>query len=157
MDIHIEPVDQPDVRALLEGHLADMRETSPPESVHALDISGLQQPDITFWVARRHGTLLGCAALKSLSGEHAEIKSMRTAEHARGQGVASALLENLIDHASKRGIKRLSLETGSMAFFAPARAMYAKYGFSPCGPFSHYKLDPNSVFMTRVLTGKDGE
>jgi len=128
-----------------------MHELSPPESVHALDIDGLKTPDISFWTARENGRLLGCAALKELDPEHGEIKSMRTPEQLRRRGAGRALLEHILQEARARGYRRLSLETGSMAGFEPARRLYARYGFRPCPPFADYGLDPHSVFMTLEL------
>ncbi|WP_447644961.1 GNAT family N-acetyltransferase [Nocardioides zeae] len=144
----------PDVRALLETHLADMRAVSPPESVHALDLDELRHASITFCVARdAAGSLLGVGALKRLEdptqpGGHGEVKSMRTAPAAVRTGVASALLAHLLDLARADGLTRVSLETGAEPFFAPARRFYARHGFVECGPFGDYAPDPNSVFMT---------
>lgn len=148
---------RPDVRRLLEEHLADMFATSPAESVHALDHGALAGPDITFWTARDSavpggGVLLGCAALKDLGADEGEIKSMRTAQPARGRGVAALLLGRILDEAGLRGYHRLLLETGSQEFFAPARRLYGRHGFVPCPPFAGYQPDPNSVFMARSLT-----
>lgn len=142
---------RPDVVALLEEHLADMRATSPPESVHALDPTSLVGPDLTFWTLRDDGLLLGCAALKELDPRHAEIKSMRTAAAARRRGVAGRLLDHVLGTAQERGYERLSLETGTQEFFAPARALYVSRGFAECGPFASYVLDPHSAFLTRTL------
>lgn len=144
-------LDRPEVEALLAGHLADMRATSPPESVHALDLTGLQAPGMTFWTAWEDATLLGCGALKQLTADHGEIKSMRTAPEARGRGVASRLLDHILTEARLRGWRRVSLETGSQPFFAPARRLYAKFGFTECPPFGDYTADPHSVFMTRGI------
>src|SRR5262245_31462903 len=142
----------PDVQRLLAAHLDDMRATSPPESIHALDIADLGSPDVTFWTTRgEDGGLLGCAALKYLDDQHGEIKSMRTASSARGRGIASQLLRHLIVAAHSRGYVRLSLETGTQSFFEPARRLYARHGFTECDPFAGYRLDPNSVFMTLQL------
>ena len=91
---------------------------------------------------------MGCAALKELDTSHGEIKSMHTAAQHRGRGVALGLLERLVGEARSRGYRRLSLETGSMEALAPARALYARYGFVVCAPFAGYRLDPNSIFMT---------
>jgi putative acetyltransferase len=124
---------------------------SPPESVHALPIEGLRQPEITFWTAWENGELVGCGALKELDREQAEIKSMRTASRHVRKGVAKALLDYMIDEARRRGYRRLSLETGSMEAFEPARQLYARAGFVFCGPFAEYWDDPNSVFMTKEL------
>ena len=136
----------------LAEHIADMRATSPPESVHALDLEGLRKPEVTFWTVWDADTLLGCGALKELDGTHGELKSMRTSARVKQRGVASALVQHILHAAQIRGYERLSLETGSMAFFEPARRLYEKFGFQPCGPFSDYAVDPNSVFMTKVLS-----
>jgi putative acetyltransferase len=140
-----------DVLRLLDEHLTDMRATSPPESVHALDPSALTGPGLTFWTLRDGDLLLGCAALKELDARHAEIKSMRTAAVARRRGVASRLLDNILLTARERGYERLSLETGTQDFFAPARALYVSRGFVECGPFASYVLDPHSAFFSRPL------
>jgi len=145
---------RPDVRRLLDEHLADMFATSPAESVHALDHGALAGPDITFWTVRDDGgVLLGCGALKDLGTDEGEIKSMRTARPARGRGIAALLLGRILDEAGQRGYHRLLLETGSQEFFAPARRLYARHGFVPCPPFAGYQPDPNSVFMARSLLG----
>jgi putative acetyltransferase len=139
---------RPDVYALLDEHLRHMHELSPPESVHALDVDQLKRPEITFWSARDGDQLLGCGALKELSLDHGEIKSMRTPNVNRRQGAGRAILNHIISEAIKRGYKRLSLETGSASTFAPAHKLYESAGFQPCGPFGDYQLDPHSVFMT---------
>lgn len=139
------------IRALLEEHLAHMRSLSPPESVHALDADRLRSPDVTFWTAWDAGALAGCGALKALDARHGEVKSMRTAAAHRRRGVARRLLAHILDEARRRGYARLSLETGAMDAFAPARALYARHGFAPCAPFAGYVDDPNSVFMTLDL------
>jgi putative acetyltransferase len=124
---------------------------SPPESRHALDLEGLRQPGITFWSIWDGNNLAGCAALKELADQHGEIKSMRTAYEYQRQGVASRLLQHLIEEAKRRGYRRLSLETGSMDYFEPARSLYARFGFSSCAPFGSYREDSNSAFMTKRL------
>ncbi len=139
------------VARLLREHLDDMALHSPPESVHALDVDALRVPTITFWTATDGGDLLGCGALSQLDARHGEIKSMRTATAHRRKGVAAALLEHIVAEAQRRTYSRLSLETGSMDAFAPARALYKRFGFVYCGPFADYVLDPNSVFMRREL------
>ncbi|HEY0886779.1 MAG TPA: GNAT family N-acetyltransferase [Ramlibacter sp.] len=151
--MHIRPDDlsAPPVRALLEEHLANMRQLSPPESVHALPIEALRQPDVTFWTVWSGGELLGCGALKELDPAHGEIKSMRTAAAHRRQGVARAMLAHIVAEARQRGYARLSLETGSDAPFEPAQRLYAGFGFTTCAPFDRYLEDPNSVFMTLSL------
>ena len=151
MLIRVDDLSGPEIAALLEAHLKLMRETSPPESVHALDLEALRMPDVTFWTVWDGPALLGCGALKALDAAHGEIKSMHTAKAARGRGVARRMLEHILGEARRRGYRRLSLETGSMAAFAPARALYAGFGFHDCSPFGDYFLDPNSVFMTLVL------
>jgi len=136
---------------LLQAHLDGVAQHSPPESIHALDLEALRAPEITFWSVWQGSELAGCGALKELDADHAEIKSMKTAATHLRQGVAAALLEHMLDVARAQGYRRLSLETGSQAGFAPARALYARLGFEPCGPVADYVEDPNSVFMTRKL------
>lgn len=145
-----------DVVALLQAHLDDMHRHSPPESVHALDLDALRRPEITFWTMRDDGgALMGCGALKQLDAGHGEIKSMRTAAAHLRRGVAATLLRHLLRTARARGYRRLSLETGAPEAFAPARALYARFGFAECGPFADYAEDPWSVFMTLELQGSD--
>ncbi|BDZ54014.1 GNAT family N-acetyltransferase [Agromyces marinus] len=152
-EIEIRPGDLADPRVvrLLEAHLADMFATSPAESVHALDLSGLAAGDVAFWTIGEGPDLLGCVALKHLDARHGELKSMRTDAAARGLGLGARLLEHAISEARRRGYRRISLETGSEEFFRPARTLYAKYGFVECPPFGSYRADPNSVFMTLEL------
>ena len=140
-----------EIAAFLEEHLEDMRAASPPESKHALDLDGLRRPEITFWTAWDGDVIVGCGALKQLDATHGEIKSMLTRTSYRGRGVASALLSQACEEAARRGYRRVSLETGSGEFFAPARALYAKFGFVDTEPFGDYKPDPNSCFMTKAL------
>lgn len=141
-----------DVLALLQEHLDDMYATSPPESVHALDVERLHTPDITFVTARADdGTLLGCGALKQHDATLGELKSMRTTAAARGRGVGAAVLGHLLDVARDRGLARVSLETGAEEYFAPARRLYARHGFVPCAPFADYTHDPLSVYLTLAL------
>ena len=151
MQIRPGGLDTSQVAALLAEHLDDMHRFSPPESVHALDLDRLRQPDLTFWSLWDGEEVLGCAALRQLDPTHAELKSMRTASAHRRRGVAAALLDHLVAVARERGYSRLSLETGPTEEFAPARALYAGYGFSPCGPFGPYAVDEFSVFMTLTL------
>ncbi len=151
MKIEIDDPLRDDVLALLQEHLRNMRELSPPESVHALDVSGLTRPDITFWSAREDGLLLGCGALRALNASHGEIKSMRTPSALRRRGAGRALLEHIVGEARIRGYTRLSLETGSSAAFMPAQQLYLGAGFRLCGPFGDYRPDPHSVFMTLAL------
>ncbi len=151
MRILIDNLEGAEIRGLLSEHLQAMERTSPPESRHALDIAGLRQPGVTFWSIWDGDELAGCGALKALDATHAEIKSMRTAASHLRKGVASKMLEYLIAEARRRGYRRLSLETGSMAYFEPARRLYASFGFVPCAPFGSYIEDPNSVFMSKAL------
>jgi|SRR5689334_7233272 len=144
-------LDDPRVVALLRTHVDRARAETARGSAHALDLSGLRAPDIAFWSAWEGDTVVGVGALKRLSAEHGEIKSMHTAEAARGRGIASALLRQIVASARARGMSRLSLETGSWAYFLPARALYARHGFVECAPFGDYREDPNSVFMTLEL------
>jgi len=147
-------VDDPtaqDVRALLAAHLAFANQHSPPEDVHALDLAGLLDPAVTFYTYRAAGRLLAIGALRRLDDEHAEIKSMHTASEARGQGIGRTMLAHLIAEARARGCRRLSLETGTMAAFGPARSLYAAAGFVPCQPFASYVTSPNSTCMTLAL------
>lgn len=145
--------DLDDVRVvdLLRTHVTTARAATARCSAHALDVDGLRAPDITFWAAWEGEALLGVGALKRLTDEHGEIKSMHTAEAARRRGVGSAMLRHVVAVARARGMTRLSLETGSSAFFEPARALYRRHGFLECAPFADYVADPNSVFMTLDL------
>lgn len=151
MDIKIDDLSGAEIQELLQEHLRNMRENTPPESVHALDIEGLRRPEITFWTVWENGELMGCGALKELDAGHGEIKSMRTSARHLRKGVARSLLNHIIEEARRRGYRRLSLETGAMEAFVPARRLYAAFGFEHCGPFADYIEDPNSVFMTREL------
>ena len=151
MQIRVDDLAGAQIRALLAEHLDNMRQLSPPESVHALDLAALVQPEITFWTVWSRLELLGCGALKELSSTHGEVKSMRTAFAHRRKGVGRAMLQHIIAEARKRSYARLSLETGSMPAFQPARTLYEGFGFAHCAPFADYAEDPNSVFMTRTL------
>jgi putative acetyltransferase len=151
MQIRVDDLTSPAVIQLLVEHRESMFLHSPPESVHALDLDGLRQPEVTFWSVWENGELLGCGALKELDARHGEIKSMRTAAAHRRKGVATKLMQHIVEEARHRSYQRLSLETGSMAVFEPARRLYASFGFELCGPFAEYVEDPYSVFMTREL------
>jgi putative acetyltransferase len=156
-EIAIDDPRADDVRALLERHLAFARANTPPEDVHALDLDGLLDPAITVYSFRLEGQLLGIGALRHLEPRHAEIKSMHTAEAARGRGIGRALVDHLVAVARAAGVQRVSLETGSTPPFAPARSLYAAVGFEPCGPFADYEPSPNSSFMTLALKVEDGK
>jgi putative acetyltransferase len=151
MRIEVDDLTRPAVHRLLEEHLANMYELSPPESVFALDLGKLRAPGITFWTVWDGETLLGCGALKELSPREGEIKSMRTPRALRGRGAGRAVLDRILDEAKRRGYERLSLETGSHPDFTPAHTLYRSVGFVDCGPFADYREDPNSVFMTLRL------
>jgi putative acetyltransferase len=151
MHIRVDDLRGPEIAALLATHVAFCRASSPPESTHVLDLDALRAPGITFWSAWDGAELLGCAAVKELDPAHGEVKSMHTAARQRGRGVGLALLRQIVAEARSRGYRRLSLETGSMEAFAPARSLYARFGFAECPPFGDYRLDPNSVFMTIEL------
>jgi putative acetyltransferase len=141
----------PRFAAFLQAHLDETEPTAPVESRHALDLTGLAAPHIRVWVAHDGDDLVGSCALAVVEEGHEELKSMRTDPARRGQGIGTFVLEGLIADASSRGVTRVSLETGSMDFFAPARSFYARAGFVPCGPFGSYVEDPYSVFMTLSL------
>jgi putative acetyltransferase len=151
VDVSTDDPRRDDVVALLSEHLADMHATSPPESVHALDLEALLDPSITFVTAREDGVLLGCGALKQLSADHGELKSMRTTDAARGRGVAAAIVGWLLDQARARDVRRVSLETGTEGYFAAAHRLYLRHGFVDCEPFGDYTLDPHSRYMTIAL------
>jgi putative acetyltransferase len=148
VEIKIDDLSGSEIAEFLEEHIKEMKSVSPPESKHALDLEGLRKPEITFWTVWENSHLIGCGAIKELDADHAEIKSMRTAISFRGKGVASMLLQHILSEAKLQGYRRMSLETGSMPFFEPARKLYVKHGFEDCAPFSTYREDPNSVFMT---------
>lgn len=150
--MRIIPADFSDQRIidLLHHHVTTAHAATACGSAHALDLSGLQSPDIRLWAIWEEA-LLGFGALKRLSADHGEVKSMHVAEAARGRGAASAILRHIIATARADGLARLSLETGSRDYFIPARALYARHGFIECQPFADYRPDPNSVFMTLAL------
>ena len=154
MEIKIDDLSGGEVIELLEEHLADMYATSPPESVHALDVDALKSPDITFFSGWVNGELQGCLAIKQLTSNHVELKSMRTSNSSRKSGVATKLLTHALNTAIDKGCNKVSLETGTQQFFQPARNLYEKFGFTYCEPFASYELDPHSHFMTKELVGK---
>lgn len=151
MRIIVDDLRGPEIAALLQAHLDAMHEHSPPESVHALDLDKLRQPDITFWTAWEGTSLMGCGALKEHDARFGEIKSMRTDVAHLRKGVAAAILETILNTARARGYDRLSLETGTGAPFEPAHRLYERYGFVDCGPFADYTFDPFSRYMTLEL------
>lgn len=151
LDIRLDDLTGYDIKNLLIEHLKDMHLNSPAESVHALTLEQLRQPQITFWSAWEGKDLLGCGALKELDLEHGEVKSMRTSSMHLRKGVAKQLLQHIIVAAKSRGYRRLSLETGSRDAFEPARRLYKCFGFQYCKPFAEYNEDPNCVYMTMEL------
>lgn len=151
MRIVVDDLSGPQIAAFLHDHITDMLATTPVESKHALDLHELRRPEITFWSVLDGDALVGCGAIKRLDDTHAEIKSMRTDPRRRRAGIGAMLLAHILAEAKTLGLSRLSLETGSTPPFAPARRLYAKYGFEECGPFGDYALDPHSVFMSRAL------
>jgi putative acetyltransferase len=147
----LDALTHPAVVALLQEHLDDMYATSPAESVHALDLTALQTPEIAFWSAWEGVELRATGAIKTLGHGQVELKSMRTASTARGQGVGTAMLVHLIEQARRSGAEVILLETGTQEYFAPARRLYARHGFAACPPFGSYAEDPNSTFMSLTL------
>lgn len=151
-EIRRDDLNGPEIAALLQRHLEHAATHSPRESIHALDLDRLRSPEITFWSVWSEGSLMGCGALRELAPDHGEIKSMHTALAHRGKGVAAQLLTHILAEAMARSYRRVSLETGTMAGFAAARALYARFGFIPCPPFADYRDDPNSLCMTLELS-----
>ena len=149
--IRIDDLSSEESQSIVREHMAGMLANTPLESVHALPLDKLRQPNITFWTAWIGSELCGCGALQTLDEQHGEVKTMRTRAKFLRKGVGQAVLSHIVNHATDTGIKRLSLETGSSDVFLAARAMYLKNGFGICGPFGDYKLDPYSVFMTKLL------
>lgn len=151
VEIVVDDLTGPQIASFLDEHVREMLSITPPESKHALDLEMLRGPGITFWSVMDGGTVVGCGALKRLDARHAEVKSMRTLAARQRSGIASMMLEHIITEARRMGFTRLSLETGSAEFFAPARWLYQKFGFEYCEPFADYRPDPLSVFLTRTL------
>ena len=151
MQIRTDDLNGKAIQALLQEHLDSMHLHSPPESVHALDLTALRQPEITFWSAWEGDDLVGCGALKQLSSDHGELKSMRTATPHLRKGVARTMLLHIGSAARAKGLRRISLETGPHAPFFAAQKLYESEGFVECGPFANYALDPYSLFMTKAL------
>lgn len=144
-------LDDPRIVALLRYHFDKCHEVTPPGSAHVFDVSKLRSADVAFFAAWEDLDLLGVGAIKYLDAAHGEIKSMHTTQAARRRGVGRAMLGHIIATARARGVRRLSLETGSFAYFEAARRLYLSNGFSECPPFGDYRPDPNSVFLTLVL------
>jgi putative acetyltransferase len=151
MEIRIGQLRNKEVLTLLKGHHEDMLSHSPPDSVHALDLSALESPDVTFWSFWVNQELASIGALKELGKEHGDIKSLRTSTNYLRKGIARKLLEYIISQANIRSYKKLSLETGTMGAFLPAQRLYQQFGFQECEPFGNYKEDPYSIFMTKNI------
>ncbi len=151
MEIKIGNIESIELRQLLEEHHEDMLKHSPKKSVHALDLSSFVSADITFWTLYINDELAGCAALKKLNEKHAELKSMRTSPHYLRKGVASTLLTHVLKMAKEQCFEKISLETGTMKVFAPAQKLYLAFGFEVCEPFSDYKEDSYSMFLTKTI------
>ena len=151
MIIIIDDLNGREISDFLTQHIEDMKASSPPESKHVLDLDGLKSSDITFWSVWDNNKIVACGALKELTNSHGELKSMRTDATARRTGVASNLLEYILQEACHRQYAKVSLETGAMPFFIPAHKLYRNAGFKECPPFANYNEDPNSIFMTKQL------
>ena len=146
--------DNLEVHELLIKHFIELRSVSPEGSTHVLDITGLKDPSIKFWSLWEEDDLVGSGALKFLDKEHGEFKSIRVSDKFRNKGNGLKIINHLINEAKKLNVKRLSLETGAGDFFLSARKLFNKCGFKPCEPFSHYKNDVNSVYMTMLIYNK---
>ena len=151
MQIRIGDTFDPRVVALLDHHVAAARAQTAPGSAHALDLAGLRASDVAFWTGWDGEALVATGALKTLSADHGEVKSMHTLQTTRRRGFGGLMLRHIIAEARRRGLKRLSLETGSWDYFKPAHALYEAHGFVPCDPFAAYVEDPNSLYLTLDL------
>ena len=143
--------DNPSVNTLLHYHFYQLRSNSPEGSTHVLDIEGLKIPSIKFWSIWEENKLIGCGALKFLEKSHGEFKSIRIHDSFRNQGNGIKIIHHLINEAKKLEIKRISVETGAGKFFEPARKLFKKCNFVPCEPFAHYKIDVNSIYLTKLI------
>ena len=139
------------VNELLIKHFIELKTVSPKGSTHVLDIEGLKHPSIKFWSLWDNDELIGCGALKFLSKDHGEFKSIRIADRFRGKGLGKNIIQHLIDKSKILKINKLSIETGAGEFFAPARKLFLNFGFKSCEPFAHYKVDPNSCYFSLDL------
>lgn len=147
-------MEDPRVVDLVERHAARGLAENPPGTAFPLDIAKLKAPEVRFWTVWEDSELLACGALRRLSEEHAELKSMHTVESARRRGIGSALLRHMMAEAARDGIARLSLRTGSWPYFHAARELYRRHGFVECPPFEGHAANDGSVFMTRFLSGR---
>jgi len=151
INIQLDDLSSQESQSIVREHMAGMLANTPIESVHALPLEKLRQPNMTFWTAWKGSDLCGCGALQTLDAQHGEVKTMRTRTKFLRQGIGQAVLNHIVNHATQKGLNRLSLETGSSDAFSAARAMYLRNGFEICEPFGDYKLDPLSVFMTKHI------
>jgi putative acetyltransferase len=151
MQIKIDSLDGVEVTGLLQAHHQDMLQHSPKESVHALDLNKLKATNVTFWSVWIKNQLAGCGALKKLTGQHVELKSMKTSSLYLRQGVAATLLTYLLTEAKILGYNQISLETGTAEAFIPAQKLYRQFGFVDSQPFADYQADPYSLFLTKSL------
>lgn len=149
--IQVDDPRSPEVRSIIEQHLSLMAEVTPPGDIHALDLDGLLDPSVTLFSLRREGVLLGIGALQMLDPHHVELKSMHTVAEGRRQGLGRAMLDHLLSVAKERGVRRVSLETGSQQGFAAAIAFYRDAGFRMCEAFGKYQRGTTSIFMTIQL------
>jgi len=140
-----------EVHDLLVKHFIELRSVSPEGSAHVLDITGLKDPSIKFWSLWEEDELMGIGALKFLDEEHGEFKSIRVNDKFKNNGNGLKVINHLINEAKNLAVKKLSLETGAGKFFTPARKLFVKCGFKTCNPFSHYKDDINSVYMSMLI------
>jgi len=151
INIQLDDLSSQESQSIVREHMAGMLANTPIKSVHALPLEKLRQPNMTFWTAWKGSDLCGCGALQTLDAQHGEVKTMRTRTKFLRQGIGQAVLNHIINHATQKGLNRLSLETGSSDAFSAARTMYLRNGFEICEPFGDYKLDPLSVFMTKHI------
>jgi len=140
-----------EVNELLTKHFIELRAASPEGSAHVLDIPGLKVSSIKFWSFWENNNLMGCGALKFLDKHHGEFKSIRLHDDYRNKGNGIKIINHLINEAKKLEIQRISIETGSGKFFEPARKLFKKCDFKPCEPFAHYKIDINSIYLTKLI------
>ena len=143
--------DNSEVNELLNKHFIELKAASPEGSAHVLDIPGLKDSSIKFWSLWENDKLIGCGALKFINNNHGEFKSIRVHDNFRNKGYGAKIIKHLINEAKRLNIKQISVETGAGEFFNPARKLFYQYGFTECEPFSHYKLDENSIYLTKHI------
>ena len=147
MEIKLGDFSDARVKALLTYHIQGMREASPPGHSFALDWSGLQKPEISFYTGWNGETLVVMGALKELGSGAGEIKSMRVADGQSGKGYGAAMLLHIMAEAKARGLTRLSLETGTSAAFDAALVLYVKHGFVEGDQFADYEKSEHCKFF----------